>query len=89
MCSHSQSLMLSPKKWKMLAKHGEQKTYAPGDRILSQGDVISKLYWLHRGSASITKQIGTNLIHLGVIEKYTFFGEISYLSSSTTVTVSN
>lgn len=80
--------ILSASQWKMLAKNGEQKTFSAGKKIFSQGDVMGKLYWLQRGSANVTKMIGGSIVAVATISKYTFFGEISYLSATLTLSVS-
>jgi CRP-like cAMP-binding protein len=53
--------------------------YNPGDLILSEGDVVQRMWILLSGQCRVTKKSGSGIEHeLSVLEPFGVFGEMSF-----------
>lgn len=69
---------LSPSDYRQLAELFHESKYSPGERIFSQGDPSSALYFVGEGSVELFRQVGDDrTIDLGTIETGDFFGELA------------
>ena len=78
---------LTKDNWGYLTKQAHVKTYTKGDVILPEGTVLSKVYWLSRGYADLIKQVGESSVHIGILQKKQFIGDVCYLSSKSSTSV--
>lgn len=63
---------------KAFQKH-EIQTFADGEVIFHEGDTSSEMYVIRSGKVEIAKQVGGHPIRLAVLDRGSFFGEMSLL----------
>jgi len=71
--------MLTKDECTLLAEMCEEKTYATGDRIFSQGDLGGALYIVVDGRVALEREIrsNTDTVSLSMVEGGAYFGVIS------------
>jgi len=57
----------------------EIESFADGEVIFTEGDTTSEMYVIRTGKVEISKQVGGHSIGLAVLDRGSFFGEMSLL----------
>ena len=57
----------------------EMETFADGDIVFREGELTRDMYVIHEGRVEIIKQAGGHDVQLAVLERGSFFGEMSLL----------
>lgn len=57
----------------------ELQTFADGERIFSEGDLSNEMFVVRTGKVEISKHVGGHSMRLAVLDRGSFFGEMSLL----------
>ena len=64
---------------KMLGRQHEVQTYADGEVVFSEGDLSTEMFVVRSGKIEISKHVGGHSVRLAVLDRGSFFGEMSLL----------
>ena len=62
-----------------ISRHHEMETFANGDIVFREGEQTRDMYVIHEGRIEIVKEAGGHEVQLAVLERGSFFGEMSLL----------
>jgi CRP/FNR family cyclic AMP-dependent transcriptional regulator len=62
-----------------ISRHHEMETFANGDIVFREGEQTRDMYVIHEGRVEIIKESGGHEVQLAVLERGSFFGEMSLL----------
>ena len=59
----------------------DERTYEDGDLIVSEGEAGTEMFIIQSGRVAVTKKTADGDVHLAILERGDFFGEMSLLES--------
>ena len=62
-----------------VSRHHEIQTYADGEIVFREGEETRDMFVVHQGQVEILKHAGGHDVQLAVLERGSFFGEMSLL----------
>lgn len=62
-----------------IARHHEIQTFKDGEIIFREGEQTAEMFVVHEGKVEILKHAGGHAVRLAVLERGSFFGEMSLL----------
>jgi CRP-like cAMP-binding protein len=62
-----------------VSKRHEIQSFEDGEVVVQEGDETREMFIIHQGSVEILKHVGGHEVQLAVLERGSFFGEMSLL----------